>query len=65
MNWLELTALDETKTLIHIDKVDYVSTGYERPGCMIHFHGGNTRSVSDDIETVKKAIQVVIEGRHG
>lgn len=56
--WLELTALDGNKTLVCMDRVDYVSTGYDLPGCAIHFHGGSSiRSVSDDFETIKKALE--------
>lgn len=62
MNWLELTALDGTTTLVRLDQVDYISTGYELPGCAIHFLNGNARSVSEDIQTIKKAIQGLVEG---
>lgn len=58
MMWLELTALDGNKTLVCMDRVDYISTGYELPGCAIHFHGGEAvRSVSEGFDTIKKAVE--------
>lgn len=59
MNWIELTALDNSKTLVFLDRVDYISTGYELPGCMIHFTGGLTRSVQEEMTSITKTIKKV------
>lgn len=58
-NWLILTALDGNKTAVCLDRVDYISTGYELPGCAIHFDGGHIRSVSDDLDTILKALEAL------
>lgn len=59
IDWLKLTALGGKKTLVCLDRVDWVSTGYDLPGCVIHFAGGQVRSVSDDLETITRAIRTL------
>lgn len=57
--WLELTALTGKKTLVCFDRADSVTTGYDQPGCVIHFSGGGAVSVSDEIDSIKKAINSI------
>lgn len=55
--WIECTSLKEDKVLICLDRVDWISTGYEKPGCAFHFFGGAVASVSEDLETVQRLIK--------